>query len=131
MPLEGLWWAKYMDTFISRDKDAWLWTMMIMQPECVTAELVEEVRAEVAKKKAPAALDKVTFSSYAEGLSVQILYTGSYDNEGPSIAAMHDFAEKQGYSLRGKHHEIYLSDPRKTTPEKLKTVIRQPIQKQP
>lgn len=129
MPLEGLWWAEDMDTFISRDKDAWLWTMMIMQPEYVTAELVEEVKAEVAKKKAPAALDKVKFVAYAEGLSVQILYTGSYDNEGPTIAAMHDFAEQHGYSLRGKHHEIYLSDARKTAPDKLKTVLRQPIQK--
>jgi hypothetical protein len=129
MPLEGLWWADDMASFISRDKDAWLWSMMIMQPEFISSELVEEVRADVAKKKTPAALNKVKFAAYAEGLSVQIFYTGSYDDEGPSIENMHDFAEKQGYRLHGKHHEIYLSDARKTAPEKLKTVLRQPIQK--
>jgi hypothetical protein len=83
----------------------------------------------VARKKAPAALPGLRLEEYDEGLAVQIMYIGPFAEEGPTIARMHAFAEAEGYELRGKHHEIYLSDPRRTAPEKLKTVIRQPIQK--
>ncbi len=130
MPLEGLWWADDMDDFTTtRNKDAWYWTMIIMQPEFVTEELVKEARAEVEKKKNPAALTKLRFETYHQGLSAHIMHLGSYDEEGPTIAKMHDFAVQQGYTLHGKHHEIYLGDPRKTVPEKLQTVLRQPIEK--
>jgi hypothetical protein len=130
MPLEGLWWADDMDDFTkTRNKDAWYWTMMIMQPEYVTSELLEEAKAEIEKKKNPAALSKLRFEPYHEGLSAQIMHLGSYDEEGPTIANMHDFALQQGYILHGKHHEIYLGDPRKTAPEKLRTVLRQPLEK--
>jgi hypothetical protein len=128
-PLEGLWWMEDMAEFSLDDKDAWDWTMMIMQPDWVTPEIVETARAKAAGKKALPALPKMRFAPYHEGLSVQILYVGPYEEEGPTIARMHNFAHEQGYVLRGKHHEIYLSDPRRTAPEKLKTVIRQPIQK--
>jgi hypothetical protein len=128
MPLEGLWWADDMDTFMTRDKDAWHWTMMIMQPELVTEGLVQEARAEVEKKKNPAALNKLRFESYHERLSVHVMHLGSYDDEAPTIAKLHDFAVQQGYTLRGNHHEIYLGDPRKTAPEKLQTIIRQPVE---
>jgi hypothetical protein len=103
--------------------------MMIMQPAWVTPAVVEEARAETGRKKDLPALPRLRFAPYHEGLSVQILYLGPYDEEGPTIARMHAFAEEQGYELRGKHHEIYLSDPRRTAPERLKTVIRQPIAK--
>jgi hypothetical protein len=130
MPLEGLWWADDMSTFTTaRNKDAWYWTMMIMQPEPVTEKLFEETKLEVEKKKNPVALNKLRFETYDEGLSAHIMHLGSYDEEGPTIAKMHDFAVQQGYTLHGKHHEIYLGDPRKTAPEKLQTVLRQPIER--
>ncbi len=130
MPLEGLWWAKDMevftDAFLER-KNEWLWTSMIMQPDFITQDMVDQSLREVKQKKNPPSLSKVRFEKYIEGLSVQILYFGPYSDEGPTIARMHEFAENNGYKLRGKHHEIYLSDPRRTKPERLKTIIRQPI----
>ena len=130
MPLEGLWWAEDMDAFTEGqiDKDRWLWTAMICQPDHITAEMVAEAVEQTRAKKNPAALDQLRFETYSEGLSVQILYLGAYADEGPTIAAMHAHAVDAGYRLRGKHHEIYLSDARRTAPEKLKTVIRQPIE---
>ncbi len=127
LPLEGLWWTPDMADFSLERKDAWHWTMMIAQPEWITAEMVEAARAEVRRKKNPAHLDAARFETYAEGLSVQIMYLGAYADEAPTIAALHAFIAEQGYIPNGKHHEIYLGDPRKTAPEKLKTVIRQPI----
>lgn len=128
-PLEGLWWTPDMAEFSISDKSAWDWTVMIMQPPPVTAEWVEKARAELARKKNPVALPRVRFESYHEGLSVQILYFGSYADEGPTIARMHAFIHDNGYVTNGKHHEIYLGDPRRSTPDKLRTVIRQPIRK--
>jgi hypothetical protein len=127
MPLEGLWWADDMATFISRQKDAWQWTMMIMQPEYVTAELFQTVLTTVVKKKSLPALNRIRFEAYHEGMATQMMYIGSYDAEGPTIARLHDHIVQSGYARHGKHHEIYLGDPHKTTPEKLKTVIRQPM----
>jgi hypothetical protein len=129
-PLEGLWWAEDMEAFTAaRDKSAWDWTMMIMQPEWITQEMVEEAVKQVEKKGLPA-LSKLCLKTYHEGLAVQILHIGSYDDEGPTIAQMHhQFMPEKGYEPAGKHHEIYLSDPRKVAPEKLKTVLRQPVRK--
>lgn len=126
MPLEGLWWADDMSQFTSLSKDSWKWTMMILQPEAITPAMFASAVAEVSKKKQLPALPLVRFEPYQEGLAGQVLYTGAYADEGPTIARLHDFIHQQGYQLRGKHHEIYLSDPRKTAPEKLKTIIRQP-----
>jgi hypothetical protein len=128
-PLEGLWWTADMADFSLEDKEAWDWTMMIMQPEWVTTEVFKRAKIETAEKKELPALDNVRLATYSEGLSVQILYVGPYDDEAPTIARMHAYAHDEGYELGGKHHEIYLSDPRRTAPEKLKTVIRQPITK--
>jgi hypothetical protein len=127
-PLEGLWWAEDMTAFIARDKSAWDWTMMIMQPEWVTPALLARAR-EALEKKAPPALDKLRLETYHEGRAVQILHVGPYDAEAPTIARMHAFIKDQGYRPAGKHHEIYLSDPRRVAPEKLKTVLRQPVAK--
>lgn len=128
MPLEGLWWTDDPSQLV--DKGLWKWTAMIMQPEFVTAELVAEALAEVREKKGLAALDRVRFETYHEGLSAQIMHIGPYDAEGPTIARLHSFIRESGYEPWGKHHEIYLSDPRRTAPEKLKTVLRQPVRKQ-
>jgi hypothetical protein len=130
MPLEGLWWAEDMSVFATgSDRDAWQWTMMIAQPEVVTAEHVEQVAADVRRKKNLPALERLRLGTYTEGPSAQILYLGPYSGEGPTILRLHAWIADQGYVLRGKHHEIYLGDPRRTAPEKLKTVIRQPVAK--
>lgn len=127
MPLEGLWWAEDMSQFSTDDKSNWLWQAMIMQPEFITAEMVAEAKAQVLKKKGIAAVEQVNFERFAEGKAVQIMYFGPYADEGPTIQKLHDFIWANGGQLSGKHHEIYLSDPSRTAPEKLKTVIRQPF----
>jgi len=127
MPLEGLWWADDMELFSAENKDAWSWTMMILQPEPVTQAMIDEVIPEVVRKKNPKAIEKVRFEILAEGTAVQMMHIGPYAEEAPTIAKLHQFAEANGYALRDKHHEIYLGDPRRTAPERLKTIIRQPV----
>lgn len=128
MPAEGLWWAEDMNDFDVERKDQWLWTLMIMQPEMVTGALITKAIDEVRRKKGPLAqLEQVRFKAYSEGKSVQIMHLGPFSAEGPTVARLHDFLAEQGFEPGGKHHEIYLSDFRKTAPERLKTVIRQPI----
>lgn len=128
-PLEGLWWADDMDTFTSKlDKDAWLWTMMIMTPDWISADLYEQGVSDAQKAKDLLALPRL--ETYHEGLSLQIMHIGSYDAEGPTLHRLHhEFIPANGYTFNGKHHEIYLSDPRKVALEKLKTVLRQPVKK--
>jgi hypothetical protein len=127
-PLEGLWWAEDMEGFPGEDKDAWLWTAMIMAPDQVTPALFHEALEEVQKKKDLPGLPRLRLERYREGLSVQIMHLGPWAEEAPTIERLHAFAREQGYRLRGKHHEIYLSDPRRTAPDKIKTVIRQPVE---
>ena len=129
MPLEGLWWADDMATFIGKNKDQWNWTLMIMQPDFITEQMVVKARAEVIRKKKLEKVREVRFEPYQAGLCVTMMHIGSYDNETENIAWMHRFAQEQGYLLDGLHQEIYLSDFRKTAPEKLKTVLRQPVRK--
>jgi len=128
-PLEGLWWAEDMQTFTTKlDKSAWDWTMMIMQPQWITEGFFEQARAVVQKQKSLPALARLRLESYHEDLSVQIMHIGSYDDEGPTLLRMHrEFIPHNGFEMVGKHHEIYLSDPRKIAPDKLKTVLRQPV----
>ncbi|HZD44205.1 MAG TPA: GyrI-like domain-containing protein [Methanomicrobiales archaeon] len=127
-PLEGLWWAEKMEAFRVGDRNAWQWTSLIMQPEVVTVELFERARAEVGRKKDPPALRKVRFLQFHEGLSAQVLHMGPFAGEGPTVERLHTFIQEKGYRLRGKHHEIYLSDPRRIAPEKMKTILRQPVE---
>ena len=123
-PLEGLWSAEDMDTFHTRDKGAWDWTMMIAQPDWITAELVDEAMTAARKKR----LDRVRFERFTEGRSVQILHVGSYDDEAPTIERLHrEFLPANGLAPTGRHHEIYLSDARKTEPARLRTILRQPV----
>jgi hypothetical protein len=104
--------------------------MMIMQPDWITADMVNEGRQQVETANNPPALPKMRYERYHEGLAVQIMYLGPYANEGPTLARLHnEFLPQNGYIETGKHHEIYISDPRKTAPEKLRTVLRQPVKK--
>ncbi|MFC2003377.1 GyrI-like domain-containing protein [Chloroflexota bacterium] len=130
MPLEGLWWADDMSLFSPDNKDIWKWTAMIMQPEYVTQNLFETAVQQVEKKKDLPALSRARFQNFKEGQSAQIMFIGPYSAEGPTIETIHKYIKNLGHSFDGliqKHHEIYLSDPRRTAPEKLKTVIRQPF----
>lgn len=133
-PLEGLWWMNnpdgtQMEGFMQEAREKWQWTSMIRQPEFVTAELFAEALAEIKEKKPNPKLDEARFETFIEGLCVQIMHIGPYSEEGPTIERMHQYAHDQGYRLRDKHHEVYLGDPRKTDPKKLKTVLRHPIEK--
>jgi len=131
MPLEGLWWTGDMVQFSTENKDIWKWTAMIMQPEHVIKDLVTKAFEQVEKKKNSPALSKMRFESFRESLSAQIMHIGPYSAEGLTIKKLHSFIKEKGYEFDGlvqKHHEIYLSDPRRTAPEKMKTIIRQPME---
>lgn len=127
MPLEGLWWADDMSSFVRGDRSEWKWTMMIMQPDFIDGDLIEETRVAVAAKKDLPGLSRVRLESFTEGLSAQIMHIGPFSEEGPTIEKVHRFIEESGREPRGKHHEIYLSDIRKADPAKWKTIIRQPM----
>jgi len=127
MPLEGLWWVDDMSTFSVDDKASWSWTAMIMQPDVVTEELVQRSILEASTKKPLPAATKLRFDRFGEGLAAQVLYTGPYSAEGPTIERLHGYIADAGYRLSGKHHEIYLSDPSRAEPAKLRTIIRQPV----
>ena len=129
-PLEGLWWtdegAPTMDD-LQRDRDAWNWTMMIALPDAVTAdEVTAAVEATARKRDLPVA-PLIRLERLEEGLAAQIMHIGPYADEAPAIERLHEFVAAQGYELRGRHHEIYLGDPRRTAPERLKTVVRHPV----
>jgi hypothetical protein len=127
MPLEGLWWVDDMTKFSADRKDEWKWTAMIMQPKYVVAEDVNLAVEQVKKKNNSAALSKVRFESFKEGPAAQIMYVGPFSAEGPTIAKIHMYIQNSGHTLSGKHHEIYLNNPATTAPEKLKTILRQPM----
>ena len=133
-PLEGLWWAEDQGAFVARDKGAWSWTLLIAQPDWIdehaVAAAVDAVRAKGTKAggRENPALDELRLEHLHEGPSVQILHVGSYDDEAPTLARLHDeWMPQQGLTFNGLHHEVYLSDARRTAPEKLRTVLRQPV----
>ena len=103
----------------------------MMQPKFVTEALFRAAVEQVTKKKNPPALPKMRFESFSEGLSAQIMHLGPYSAEKSTVEKIHRFIKENGYETNGKHREIYLSDPRKSAPEKMKTVLRQPIKKKP
>lgn len=127
MPLDGLWWMKGTRDFDVTRRDEWQWRVMIAQPDVVTEADVAQARGELQKKKDSPGLDRLRFKKFTEGKAVQIMHIGPYSAEGPTIERLHDFAKQNGLKLTGKHHEIYLGDPRRSAPEKLKTIIRQPV----
>jgi hypothetical protein len=128
-PLSGLWCAEDITAYAEGRRDEWLWTLMILQPDAVTPELLEKARAKLTEKKPSPYAGLVRVEVLREGPAVQILHIGPYSAEAPTIKRLHDFMKENGYTFNGRHHEIYLGDPRRCQPEKLKTIIRQPIKK--
>lgn len=130
-PLEGLWWADDMTAFTTaRDKSQWHWTMMMLVPKWLESAMVDDAVATVgAKQQPPPRLADVRLETLDEGQCVQTLHLGPYDDEGPVLAQLHtEFLPRHGLRPTGKHHEIYFSDPRRTAPEKLRTLLRQPVE---
>ncbi|MGI8625998.1 MAG: GyrI-like domain-containing protein [Geodermatophilaceae bacterium] len=129
MPLEALWWSDDMDFFTTaRDKSRWDWTLMNMVPNWITAEHVEAARQAVERKGGAPALDALRLETFNEGLAVQTLHVGSYDDEAPVLDTMHnDFILARSLQMTGKHHEVYLTDSRRTAADKLRTILRQPV----
>jgi hypothetical protein len=130
MPLEGLWWADDPAAFTTaRDKSQWSWTLMIMQPDWITEELFDAAVAKVGAKDAPRSLGALRLETLNEGRCVQTLHLGPFDAEGPTLARLHDeIIPARGLRMRGTHHEIYLSDLRRTAPSRLRTILRQPVE---
>ena len=127
--LEGLWWAEDLRTFLSGDKSEWDWIMMIRQPDAVTGDLLARLSDEVATKKSMPAARELRLICFEEGTAAQVLHVGPYAAEAPTIARLHEFIRDLGFTFDGhrhKHHEIYLGDPRRSAPGKLRTIIRQP-----
>ncbi|MHA7262854.1 GyrI-like domain-containing protein [Arthrobacter sp. TMN-37] len=129
MPLEALWWSENMDSFTAgRNKSQWDWTVMIMVPDWIEDEHVHAVRRALEGKGGAPALAALRCEPLEEGLSVQTLHIGAFDDEGPVLRAMHrEFIPSRGLRMTGRHHEIYLSDPRRTAPARLRTILRQPV----
>lgn len=127
-PLEGLWRAGDREAFTRRDKDSWEWTMLITLPPWVPADDVERARATAARRGPHAPLDRLEHRTLDEGLSLQLLHVGSYDDEAPALARLHGTVmPARGLTFHGDHHEVYLGDPRRTRPERLRTILRQPV----
>lgn len=127
--LEGLWWVEDYNNFSFTERDNWLWTLLILQPEQVTSEHLAEAAKEVGRKKGLELARKVRLEKLKEGMVAQVMHLGPYSAEAPTIERLHEFITQSGYELTGKHHEIYLSDPRRAAPEKMKTIIRQPVKR--
>jgi hypothetical protein len=127
-PLEALWWSDDPEAFINRAKQTWKWTLLINQPDWIVPEAIDEARdTALANKKLPLVAD-VRRHTLREGRCAQVLHHGSYDDEGPILADLHErYLAAEGLRMVGLHHEIYLNDARRTDPAKLKTVLRQPV----
>jgi hypothetical protein len=127
MALEGLWWVED-GHFDIKIKDNWFYTVMIMQPDLVTPGMFTDALAQLRKKKgAQPGFARLRLESFEEGLCVQTMHIGPYDTEPATVARMDAFAAENGYTMRGKHHEIYMGNPLRADPAKLKTVLRHPI----
>lgn len=131
MPLEGLWWADDHASFTSaRDKSRWHWTLMIMQPDWIDETMFADAVTRASAKSPAARVGEVRLETLHEGLCAQTLHVGTYDDEAPVLAQMHDeFIPHNGVQLTGTHHEIYFSDPRRGDPAKRRTLLRQPVQR--
>ena len=144
MPLEALWWlddpgqqdilakvALGQATMAGTDRDRWQWQAMIMQLDPIDADVVAEAVTQAREKKPGPGLERLRYQRWAEGRSAQLLHIGPYADEGPSIARLHQAITAAGYRPRGRHHEIYLGDPRRSAPGKLRTILRHPVEPQP
>jgi hypothetical protein len=129
MPLEGLWWCREEVHYRQVDKDKWLWTLMVLQPDYVHRNLVEAAIRETKKQKDLPVFPKMRFDSYFEGSAAQIMHRGLFFEEGPTVKKLHQFIKDNRFGFSGKHHEVYLSDIRDKESERWRTIIRQPIRK--
>jgi hypothetical protein len=128
--LEGQWWVDgERQNFAATDRKQWNWKLLIRTPDFVRDEELNEAVTTLLQKGKEPEVRQVGFESFAEGTCVQMLHVGPYDSEPETILKMQAFAEEQGMELRGRHHEIYLSDPRRVPPERLKTILRHPVKK--
>jgi hypothetical protein len=140
MPLEALWWVDDPDqqdivaavasgqaTMADTDRDLWRWQAMIMQPAPIDADVVGRALAQALRNKPAPGLARLVYLRWAEGRCAQLLHIGPYAAEGPAIVRLHDSMAAAGYRPRGRHHEIYLGDPRRSAPEKLRTILRHPV----
>jgi hypothetical protein len=129
MPLEGIWWCDDMNDFSVYNKGIWKWSLMIMQPEFITKVMFEEAVKEVKEKKKIEKVGKLSFKGFKEGLSVQMMHIGPFSTEPETLKKMESFMAEEGFVKTAKHHEIYLNDFRKIAPEKMKTILRQPVKR--
>jgi hypothetical protein len=128
MALEALWWVENGHFELSQP-DNWCWRAMMMQPEHIDAEMFAEALAQLGRKKPSPALRRLRLERYCEGLCIHTMHIGPYSTEPTTVERMHAFAQEEGYLLANQHHEIYLGDPRRSAPEKLKTVLRHQAEK--
>ena len=129
--LEGLWWVagKKGTGFAAAPPGKWRWKLMIRVPDFITEEDLEDAKQALLAKKKPPQFTEVELESFEEGPCVQVLHLGPFADEGKTIRAMHAFAKAEGLTLHGLHHEIYLSDPRRVAPERLRTILRHPVRR--
>lgn len=129
-PLEGLWWSDRPEVFTARDKDAWQWRMLISQPDWITEDFIDDAKQTALAKKGLPAIADVRYEPMHEGLCAQVLHIGPYDDEGPILAELHgEYLAANNLRMTGHHHEVYLGDPRRSAPAKLRTVLRQPVER--
>jgi hypothetical protein len=128
LPMEALWWmAGRKGWSTNAPRSAWRWQAMLAMPGFVTEAMLAKVRKDALAKKPMPSLRKVHLKAWKEGRCAQVLHVGPYAAEGPTIKRLHEFIREQGHRLAGRHHEIYLSDPGRTSPKNLKTILRQPM----
>jgi len=125
--LDGLWWVNSDKPALEVPRNEWQWKLLIRMPDFVTNEMVEQAKTEVIKKKGIKLVEKTQFEKISEGKCVQIIHIGPYATEPETIQHIKDFMAENGLVENGLHHEIYLSDPKKTEPGKMKTILRQPV----
>jgi hypothetical protein len=129
-PLSGLWCADDIRAFFEQGRrHEWRWTLLVLMPDRVSPALFEKARDELRRKKDPDHLAEAYFQVHHEGLAAQVMHIGPYAQEGPTIKKLHEYFLEKGFTFNGRHHEIYLSDPRRGAPEKMRTIIRQPVKR--
>ncbi|HET7009379.1 MAG TPA: GyrI-like domain-containing protein [Anaerolineales bacterium] len=129
MPLEALWWNADSETFDMDRKSGWRWTAMMAMPYPITRGYFRLAVDQASAKKPEVDYGSIRLESWKEGRCAQVLHIGPYAAERPTIERLHAFIKAEGYRLRGKHHEIYIGDPNRSAPAKLKTVVRQPVER--
>ncbi len=128
--LEGLWWGPGKGDFFDQPREKWCWKLLIRIPDFIKPNDLKEAKQALTAKGKPPEFNKVELESIEEGLCVQMLHVGPYSTESETIEAMRQLATENGLSFCGRHHEIYLSDPRRVPPERLRTLLRYPVSRE-